>query len=573
MTPAEWRSALERAGLATRGPDHKFEAQCPAHEDRNPSLSVSEGADGKVLVHCHAGCTPEEITAALQRSVGDLFPPREERPADEWTPKAEYTYTDAEGRKVFQVVRFPGKQFRQRRWTGTGWAWGMEGVERQLYRLPDVLRAKEAGRWVFLCEGEKDAEAVSRHGVCGTTMPGGVGKWSDAYTVALGGALVIVMADDDEPGRRHAAEVWRTLHGRAARSAVRLPAEGCKDIHDHLAKGLGLDKLRKLDQLVDLPANGNGHRPALTAAVFASRSSPDKSLIGPLFQRGMRTVIGAQTGEGKTSFVMQIVRALVSGEPFLDWRPRRAGRALIVDLEQGEETVKARLREAQLDTSERVDILWEPSGIALDRRPEDREMVRDVLREGGYDLVALDLLYQTHLGSGNDEQVAAGVMRIVDAWCRDFDAAFVVPMHMRKPHPDAGKNITIHDIAGVGTWLRNAEFVMGLQIMYAGASRVHFFKDRIGRGPTIRSFWWMDFERESGFTRNHREERDRIRKEMKRLAQRDEGVTRAELVAYEGSDDMLVQDVLRVAKYRHGEHYRTRKWGGDVSPDQASFDT
>ena len=40
-------------------------ARCPAHDDREPSLSISEGDDGKVLVRCHAGCDQERVIAAL----------------------------------------------------------------------------------------------------------------------------------------------------------------------------------------------------------------------------------------------------------------------------------------------------------------------------------------------------------------------------------------------------------------------------------------------------------------------------------------------------------------------------
>ena len=41
-------------------------ARCPAHEDRKPSLSISEAEDGKVLVHCHAGCEQARVIAALR---------------------------------------------------------------------------------------------------------------------------------------------------------------------------------------------------------------------------------------------------------------------------------------------------------------------------------------------------------------------------------------------------------------------------------------------------------------------------------------------------------------------------
>jgi hypothetical protein len=183
-----------------------------------------------------------------------------------------------------------------------------------------------------------------------------------------------------------------------------------------------------------------------------------------------------------------------------------------------------------------VEVLWEPNGIALDTREEDRAMVEDILREGGYDLVLLDPLYQSHLGSGNDEQVAAATMRVVDEWARKYNCAFVIPMHARKPGNDnAPRKFTKHDIAGSGTWLRNAEFVLGLQMMSAGFSRLYFFKDRMGFGPVVNSYWGMSFERAGGFKRNHEEDRQAATTALKRLVAREEGATWDELVAVPGA--------------------------------------
>jgi DNA primase len=50
-----------------------WKALCPAHEDHNASLSVNEGADGRVLLKCFTGCTTENIVAALGLSMNDLF--------------------------------------------------------------------------------------------------------------------------------------------------------------------------------------------------------------------------------------------------------------------------------------------------------------------------------------------------------------------------------------------------------------------------------------------------------------------------------------------------------------------
>ena len=72
-----WAVDCEARGNAERG----WSAKCPAHDDRNPSLSIGLGAEDRVLIHCHRGCTLEEIAAAAQLDLTELFEP-ETKPAD-----------------------------------------------------------------------------------------------------------------------------------------------------------------------------------------------------------------------------------------------------------------------------------------------------------------------------------------------------------------------------------------------------------------------------------------------------------------------------------------------------------
>ena len=62
---------LDRVTRAGKG----LKACCPAHDDKGPSLSVREGDDGRVLLHCHAGCSTAAVVAAMGLSMADLFPP------------------------------------------------------------------------------------------------------------------------------------------------------------------------------------------------------------------------------------------------------------------------------------------------------------------------------------------------------------------------------------------------------------------------------------------------------------------------------------------------------------------
>lgn len=477
-----------------------------------------------------------------------------------------YRYTDEQGDALYEVVRFEPKTFRQRRWEDGRWQWGLGDTRRVLYRLPEVLEALARNQVLFVVEGEKDADRLWAEGHPATTCAMGAGKWEDTYTDLLTGVShkVIVIGDDDEAGHKHAADVWRRLTGKVGQVVARLPAEGCKDVSEMLDRGVAFTSanLRPLPRVEAKPAS-DGSTPGpimLTARAMSARPrlGVKAQVVGPLFQRGMRTVIGAGTGEGKTTFALAAIRALVHNEPFLDWRPQKPGRALIIDLEQGEEVLKRRLAEAHLDDSEAVDVLWEPSGMALDQDPAHQALIRDTVRQGRYDLVLMDPLYQMHVGSGNDEEIAASLMNVVDGWSREFDFALVIPMHARKPHPQAGKNMTIHDIAGVGTWLRNAEFVVGLQVMSAGQSRVHFFKDRVGDGPEIRSHWFLNFNRETGYSRSHIEEMQARRAEWNEMLARSEGVTLAEL-AEAGADLRFIGKVKKDMHVR-GDRWRAQPW-------------
>ena len=67
---------LRLQNVRARGPG-QWSARCPAHRDKGPSLSIKELPDGRVLVHCFAGCSVDEVVGAAGLDVADLFPPRE----------------------------------------------------------------------------------------------------------------------------------------------------------------------------------------------------------------------------------------------------------------------------------------------------------------------------------------------------------------------------------------------------------------------------------------------------------------------------------------------------------------
>ncbi len=234
-------------------------ARCPAHNDKHPSLSIKEGADGRVLLKCHAGCSAESIVRALGLEMRDLFPSKStKRP--ERKIVATYPYHDADGRLLFEVVRYEPKDFRQRRPDGKGdWIYNLDGVQRVLYQLPEVLAAKERGEAIYVVEGEKDVESLRALGLVATTNPHGAGKWREEYGESLRGAHVVIIPDNDEVGRRHAEAVAKSLGGKAASvKVVELPSG--KDVSDWLCAGGTKEALLRL---VEQAACGPS-RPALS---------------------------------------------------------------------------------------------------------------------------------------------------------------------------------------------------------------------------------------------------------------------------------------------------------------------
>ena len=141
------------------------------------------------------------------------------------------------------MLRYFPKDFRQQRYTAGGWRWGLEGVRRVLYKLPEVVKAE----CVFIVEGEKDSDLLHEWGMCGTTNPGGAGKWRDSYSETLHRKAVASIPDADEPGRRHARDVAESLLG-VAESVKIIELPSAKDLSAWAEVGGDAAELRALEE-------------------------------------------------------------------------------------------------------------------------------------------------------------------------------------------------------------------------------------------------------------------------------------------------------------------------------------
>lgn len=215
-----------------------YKANCPAHDDKKPSLSVTEAEGGRVLLHCHAGCTTEAVVEAMGLSTADLFPeertysrpvtgqPKQPvfRTAEEaiaayrlGQPDNQWPYTDAAGNEVGRILRWEtsaGKEMRPINRTQAGWT--LTGITRPrpLLNLPALLAAPEAP--VYVVEGETCVDALESFGLLATTSAGGANAAKQTDWSPLSGRRVILMPDNDATGRKYAEDV---LHMLAALNA------------------------------------------------------------------------------------------------------------------------------------------------------------------------------------------------------------------------------------------------------------------------------------------------------------------------------------------------------------------
>ncbi len=195
--------------------DGKATAQCPAHADNNPSLSITRIEDS-VLVHCHAGCSTEQVMAALGRTLADLFDNRR---------STSYLYPD--GRIV---KRLPNKSFPQQGNTNG----------KALFHVEKIADAQT----VYVVEGEKDVYSLESVGACAVSSAMGAGKAHLADWTPLAGKEVTIVADRDEAGRNHANQVAQILAPIVASLAVVEAAVG-KDASDHVAADKALDDFKR----------------------------------------------------------------------------------------------------------------------------------------------------------------------------------------------------------------------------------------------------------------------------------------------------------------------------------------
>jgi DNA primase len=212
-----------------------FTEACTTLAGPSPAINgkdATRGAPRKMLESKHEYC---DESGAVQFAVG----------------RYEYQYPD--GSFVLNKDGKRKKTFRQKRPDPDHpgkWINNTDGVRVVPYKLPELIEAIASGHSIAIVEGEAKVDLLWTWNVPATCNAGGAGKWKSEHSTCLHGADVVIIPDNDDPGRNHADLVAASLQGIAASVRVLelpgLPPKG--DIIDWAKAGGTVEQLYDLSK-------------------------------------------------------------------------------------------------------------------------------------------------------------------------------------------------------------------------------------------------------------------------------------------------------------------------------------
>lgn len=411
-----------------------YVARCPCHEDREPSLSIGEGDDGRLLLRCFAGCSWEELRAALQLD-------RPNGGNGSSVEVARYHYLDEDGRELYAKIRFSPKRFLRE----------PKGVPSSLYRL-ELLRSVE-GLPLFLSESEKDVEALLAlgRGELVAVSSGGSSTWREEWSDKIAQArprYVAICEHHDEAGRKFAVRAAASLAKRGLSVRV-LSFEGREgyDVADAIRDGLALEELTARAESAPewSPTEAPKDEGDLLALAYdpfeAEPDEPSPWLWSGFAPRVGALILAMDSGLGKTWMMIEMGLASTTARALFGRFEFRgeAGPVLLLLEEDARPNVRSRVRqlvrgrytEAELALArERLHVVSH-SGIQLDTE-EGRDRLRSAVERLRPVLVATDPMAEVHSRSENSADEMLSWLKPCRAMARELGFLLVLPHHTRK---------------------------------------------------------------------------------------------------------------------------------------------
>lgn len=350
-----------------------WSGRCPAHDDKNPSLSWKDGEDGKpVIVKCHAGCSRNAILASLGM---EDHPPRESLPPKK--SSVAYPYYTIDGKYLAEKVRGyddSGKhttRWRRRNGKG-GFISGRVKGELYLYGLPNLKNVRD-GDTVYIAEGEKDVETLRKHGLVAVSGPDGAGhnKFPQEAVKWFAKKKVVIFQDNDEVGKAFAQDEAAAV-SKVAESVKLIDLQALwpdipehADISDYLQR-FGDGMLPKVLKLIDSTPywKSSSEDQSVNSTSIATTSTtkfecfsaesilneyiePPQFIVQSLLAEGL-TVLAGPPKYGKSFLSMDLCCSVATGKPFLGFSTVQS-QVLYLCLEDSKGRIKKRLTEVKHD--------------------------------------------------------------------------------------------------------------------------------------------------------------------------------------------------------------------------------
>lgn len=413
-----------------------YTSRCPSHDDYKNSLAVAEGENGKTLFNCFAGCSYQDIIAALN------IPANSNGRESQKQIEAIYDYTDESGEVLYQNVRFEGKDFRARRFDKNNReVWNLDGVRRVPYRLAELVNLPAHYDFV-MAEGEKDADTLTAHNLISTNHK----NWKAEFNYLLKSKKVVIFQDHDRAGVEFAEKAARMIFRDA--EAIRivdcfvdepLPHKHGKDVSDYL-------EAHRFEELLKLILNTPNWKPLGDSDICRTSDEIGLKVVcisdvvaeeiewlwKPFIPIGEFTIVEGIEGLGKSWIGCALACAVADGKklPFGDSKPIEPSNVLMLSAEDSlSHTVKPRLVSMRANT-DRIFALDEV--FALDN-PKDLIRFEAVIAEYEPKLVIIDPLFSYTGGKNlNQESDSRPLARKLIAIAQKFNCAVIGVRHIGK---------------------------------------------------------------------------------------------------------------------------------------------
>ena len=346
------------------------------------------------------------------------------------TTVASYNYVDQNGDYLYTAERMSNKSFYQHR-NGTR---GLGGIETTLYKLPDVIAAREAGDTIYLVEGEKDADTLNARGFVATTNSGGSKAWKKHHAEWLKGASHVVLVPDlDKAGYKLTLDRVTDLELLKVPYSIKLPDQSLppkSDVTDHIEAGHAVEDMLEVDveRIAALHVEAKGEKApeetfnAYTFQHLTDIRPPTRSdyLIKGVLEQQTLAVLYGQSGSTKSFQAQDWCLHIAAGR---EWRGKRVqqGAVLYVAAEGAggmRKRLYASVQEHGFGEGTNFHLISRNIGLGMDSQ-DITDFVQSVVNEFGGEnisLVVIDTLARAMVGM--DENQTKDMMDAVESVTR-----------------------------------------------------------------------------------------------------------------------------------------------------------